>query len=199
MGRRLWPMFCGWICPTTRNVYRLPARFAVPARVHHRRGTRSKGGRRALPAPRRMHGHRARHAPTVGVRAVPRQRNGGRDLCRELPLPSHGHQPRQAKPINPALDMRQNIPTGCSLPACFAGHVSTSATGSAWREPWLTPATIHQPEVECNPDGMGLGLYYANLAMELNGGHLAFPEPQAVGLSAEYDGAIVAVVFGRTK
>lgn len=45
------------------------------------------------------------------------------------------------------------------------------------------------------PDGMGVGLYYANLVMEMNGGHLAFPSMDEVDVPDEYDGAIVALVF----
>lgn len=45
------------------------------------------------------------------------------------------------------------------------------------------------------PDGMGLGLYYSNLAMELNGGQLAFPQRGEVVVPEECDGAIVAMVF----
>lgn len=49
------------------------------------------------------------------------------------------------------------------------------------------------------PDGMGLGLYYANLAMELNSGYLAFPHRTEVAVPELYDGAIVAMIFKRGK
>ena len=49
------------------------------------------------------------------------------------------------------------------------------------------------------PDGMGLGLYYANLAMELNGGYLAFPGQGEVDIPEEYDGAVVAMIFKANK
>ena len=42
---------------------------------------------------------------------------------------------------------------------------------------------------------MGLGLYYANMAMELNGGRLAFPTRGEVDLPEWCDGAVVAMVF----
>ena len=61
-----------------------------------------------------------------------------------------------------------------------------------------SPADMTRPFFTRKPDGMGLGLYYANLAMELNGGRLAFPQPQEVDVPARYDGAITALVFGRT-
>jgi hypothetical protein len=44
---------------------------------------------------------------------------------------------------------------------------------------------------------MGLGLYFANLAMELNGGQLVFPDPGDVDLPKGMDGAVIAMVFGK--
>ena len=58
------------------------------------------------------------------------------------------------------------------------------------------PARIVMPFVSRKPDGMGLGLYYSNLAIELNGGQLVFPEPGDVELPDEYDGAVIALSFG---
>ena len=46
-------------------------------------------------------------------------------------------------------------------------------------------------------EGMGLGLYYANLAMELNGGQLVFPHRDEVAVPDECDGAIVAMIFKK--
>lgn len=62
-----------------------------------------------------------------------------------------------------------------------------------------TPESVTRPFFTRKPDGMGLGLYYANLAMELNGGRLAFPQRQEVDVPDGYDGAVVAVVFGGRK
>ena len=57
------------------------------------------------------------------------------------------------------------------------------------------PENLVRPFFTRKPEGMGLGLYYANLAMELNGGQLAFPEPGEVELPNEFDGAVVALIF----
>ena len=57
------------------------------------------------------------------------------------------------------------------------------------------PEHLMRPFFTRKPDGMGLGLYYANLAMELNGGHLEFPHRNDVNLPDQYDGAIVSMVF----
>ena len=60
------------------------------------------------------------------------------------------------------------------------------------------PQNLVRPFFTRKPDGMGLGLYYANLAMELNGGQLVFPQPGEVNLSEEFDGAVVALIFKET-
>ena len=65
-------------------------------------------------------------------------------------------------------------------------------SGTGFRD---SPEHITRPFFTRKPSGMGLGLYYANLAMELNGGHLAFPERGEVEVPKEYDGAIVAMIF----
>ncbi len=57
------------------------------------------------------------------------------------------------------------------------------------------PELVTRPFFTRKPDGMGLGLYYANLAMELNGGRLTFPERGEVNVPDECDGAVVAMVF----
>lgn len=57
------------------------------------------------------------------------------------------------------------------------------------------PEHLVRPFFTRKPDGMGLGLYYANLAMELNGGRLAFPLRAEVDVPADCDGAVVAMIF----
>lgn len=57
------------------------------------------------------------------------------------------------------------------------------------------PENLIRPFFTRKPEGMGLGLYYANLAMELNGGQLVFPEPGEVDLPDGLDGAVVALIF----
>ena len=61
------------------------------------------------------------------------------------------------------------------------------------------PQNLVRPFFTRKPDGMGLGLYYANLAMELNGGQLVFPQPGEVELPAEFDGAVIALIFKETE
>ena len=57
------------------------------------------------------------------------------------------------------------------------------------------PYNLVRPFFTRKPEGMGLGLYYANLAMELNSGQLVFPQLDEVELPEEFDGAVVALVF----
>ncbi|QYU68674.1 ATP-binding protein [Leptolyngbya sp. 15MV] len=59
------------------------------------------------------------------------------------------------------------------------------------------PEQLVRPFFTRRPEGMGLGLCYANLAMELNGGHLVFPDAGDVELPDGIDGAVVAMVFGK--
>lgn len=59
------------------------------------------------------------------------------------------------------------------------------------------PDDVIRPFWTRRPGGMGLGLYYANLAMELSGGKLMFPDPKDLELPAGIDGAAVAFVFKK--
>ena len=49
------------------------------------------------------------------------------------------------------------------------------------------------------PGGMGLGLYYVNMVMQLNGGLLRFLEPNEVELPEGYDGTVAALIFREGK
>ena len=59
-----------------------------------------------------------------------------------------------------------------------------------------TPELLTKPFFTRRPDGMGLGLYYVKLAMELSGGSVQFPEPGDVDVPEGYGGAVIALVFG---
>lgn len=61
------------------------------------------------------------------------------------------------------------------------------------------PERLVRPFFTRKPHGMGLGLYYANMAMELNGGQLLFPTRGEVELPRGFDGGAVALVFRAIK
>lgn len=58
------------------------------------------------------------------------------------------------------------------------------------------PGTLVKPFFSRRPEGMGIGLYYADLVMQLSGGCLAFPDDaEGAGVPREFDGAAIALVF----
>jgi signal transduction histidine kinase len=61
------------------------------------------------------------------------------------------------------------------------------------------PERVVRPFFTRKPNGMGLGLYYTNMAMELNGGQLVFPAAGEVQLPNGFDGAVVALIFKAAK
>ncbi len=66
--------------------------------------------------------------------------------------------------------------------------------GPGFRDP---PEQVVEPFFSRRPDGMGLGLYYANLAMNLNDGELLFPAIDDFDIPDEFNGAVVAMAFKR--
>jgi signal transduction histidine kinase len=69
-------------------------------------------------------------------------------------------------------------------------------TGPGFRD---DPADLVRPFYTRRPEGMGLGLYYANMVMELTGGRLLFPQRGEVDLPEEFDGAVVALQFSEIR
>lgn len=70
--------------------------------------------------------------------------------------------------------------------------VIVADNGTGFLDP---PEQLVQPFFSRRPEGMGLGLYYANLVMQLNEGQLLFPSRDEVDVPDAFDGAIVALVF----
>ena len=69
-------------------------------------------------------------------------------------------------------------------------------TGPGFRD---DPSDVTRPFFTRRTGGMGLGLYYANLVMEMMGGRLAFPERGDLDIPEEFNGAVVALVFKGDK
>lgn len=59
------------------------------------------------------------------------------------------------------------------------------------------PDRLIRPFFSRRPDGMGIGLYYSNMVMELNNGRLAFPDSDEVDVPSRFDGAVLALAFGK--
>ncbi|WP_297109134.1 ATP-binding protein [uncultured Devosia sp.] len=59
------------------------------------------------------------------------------------------------------------------------------------------PSELVRPFYSRRPEGMGMGLYYANMVMELNDGALVFPDLSEVDVPTEFDGAVIALRFGN--
>lgn len=57
------------------------------------------------------------------------------------------------------------------------------------------PDVVTKPFFTRRPDGTGLGLYYASLAMNLSGGTLLFPDKQDLELPTWVTGAVIALQF----
>lgn len=61
------------------------------------------------------------------------------------------------------------------------------------------PDRLTRPFFSRRPDGMGVGLYYTNMVMELNGGRLAFPGAEEANVPEGFDGAVLALVFEKKE
>ncbi len=57
------------------------------------------------------------------------------------------------------------------------------------------PDEVTRPFFTRRPEGVGLGLYYASMVMDLGDGALTLPTPEDVDLPDQIDGAIVALTF----
>ncbi len=57
--------------------------------------------------------------------------------------------------------------------------------------------SITQPFFSRRPNGIGIGLYYVRMIMELSGGSLRLPERGSIKVPDKYSGAIVALVFKK--
>lgn len=69
-------------------------------------------------------------------------------------------------------------------------------TGPGFRD---APSELVRPFYTRRPEGMGMGLYYTNMVMELNDGALLFPDPSEVDVPDTYEGAIIALRFPRAE
>jgi hypothetical protein len=59
----------------------------------------------------------------------------------------------------------------------------------------LEPEELIQPFRTTRPGGMGLGLYFVNIVMEMIGGKMLFPDKEDLSIPKPYTGATIALVF----
>ncbi|WGT50363.1 ATP-binding protein [Thioclava nitratireducens] len=69
-------------------------------------------------------------------------------------------------------------------------------TGPGFRD---APSELVRPFYTRRPEGMGMGLYYANMVMELNDGALLFPDHSQVDVPDDFEGAVIALQFAELK
>ncbi len=74
--------------------------------------------------------------------------------------------------------------------------VVVADTGPGFQD---SPERLTRPFFSRRPEGMGLGLYYANLVMEMSGGQLVFPQGGDADVPSKFDGAVLAMTFSDGK
>lgn len=99
--------------------------------------------------------------------------------------------PEEAKPPSPRA-----IYIGLDHEFADGPAIIVADTGPGFQD---DPTRLTRPFFSRRPDGMGVGLYYANLVMELNGGRLVFPERDGADIPENFDGAVLALVFAPAK
>lgn len=63
----------------------------------------------------------------------------------------------------------------------------------------LKPEELTRPFTTTRPGGMGLGLYYSSLVMEMYGGKLLFIDPRDYNLPEVVNGAVIALEFKKEQ
>jgi signal transduction histidine kinase len=61
----------------------------------------------------------------------------------------------------------------------------------------LMPEDLIQPFRTSKPGGMGLGLYFVNIVMEMLGGKMIFPDSEDLDLPKGINGAVIVLVFPK--
>ncbi|MDB5526052.1 MAG: histidine kinase, gyrase and HSP90-like ATPase family protein [Rhizobium sp.] len=102
------------------------------------------------------------------------------------------HWLKVAKPLDSETQRKLYINVIPDYPDGPAIIIADNGTGFS-----DAPEQLVQPFFSRRPEGMGLGLYYTNLVMQLNGGRLIFPSDIDADQPEDFDGAIVGLVFRR--
>lgn len=83
---------------------------------------------------------------------------------------------------------------GTDLNSFNGNSIIIADNGSGFR---IEPEELIRAFVTTKPGGMGLGLYYANLVMEMLGGKIIFPDNSDLDIPQAYKGACIALVFPK--
>ena len=101
--------------------------------------------------------------------------------------------------VSARKDLTQNefkggIYIGTDLNSFEGNAIIIADNGTGFR---LEPEELTRAFVTSKPGGMGLGLYYTNLVMEMIGGKLMFPDCAELDIPQIYNGACIALVFPK--
>jgi signal transduction histidine kinase len=91
-------------------------------------------------------------------------------------------------------DYKAAIYIGSDTTSFSGPAIIIADTGAGFSIP---PEDLIIPFRTTRPGGMGLGLYFVNMVMEMIGGKLLFPDKEEVNLPTPYTGAIIALVFPK--
>lgn len=94
------------------------------------------------------------------------------------------------------IDKRKQLYIGTTKELKEGPAIVVADNGPGFLDP---PEYLIEPFISRKPDGMGLGLHLADQVMRAQGGKLMFPKPDDLSLPENFDGAVVALVFGRPK
>lgn len=99
------------------------------------------------------------------------------------------------------VGVKKEMEPGGFKPAIFIGSDTESFSGPAiiiadnGQGFSLEPEELVQPFRTTRPGGMGLGLYFVNVVIEMLGGKLQFPDKEDLKIPKAYNGAVIALVF----
>lgn len=88
--------------------------------------------------------------------------------------------------------LRRRLYVGTSRDLASGPAIVVADNGPGFQD---RPELMLRPFFTRKPEGMGLGLFYASLAMELNDGQLSFPQRGEVEIPEGFNGAVAAMIF----
>jgi len=91
-------------------------------------------------------------------------------------------------------DLRPAIFVGSDIKSFSGPAIIIADNGPGFN---MEPEDLIFPFRTTRPGGMGLGLYFVNMVMEMLGGKLLFPDKEELDIPKAYNGAVVALVFPK--